>query len=545
MQHIISNTGVPSMSRNHARHDSTWVSFDGKSRTCKIGKFTYDWTYDSIASGKSFLGIQSPTPEFAYKDYAAGECEYFGVQFGNAETKSKLVSPEPDLPDPMRFNANWQGVDGSMISWISNENNTGVSSSTFVMVGGQFYDLGKPILGAALNQGFILAIHCEDGVAVFCEYQINNDDSVTKRKEIPITLPVDSEQISELEAQRQAIENETATTEGTAFDAIYAQNKAATDNYEKAMAESSIFQAFRAEGQYSIVNGKVHFFELGISMTLEEADAEVDSVIAKIKSGGGGLENIDKVFNWYANAPADEPLAIGNIIKSLDRTVQDNAIRGMSDDALREHDLAIIAKNGCTSWQHSYKKNGFRRYLNSKIEGIKSGYFMPNYRASFSFDLTKVLLHIGFEARTIQYKNQLYFNVKTLLPSCFGFATFSLTGVENFSYSLSHETSKYFPACEMILWRGADDDGSGDEGGRYGDLRLFEDVTWFGSLHGIRTEIYVNRGRLKTDNAFLFAELVGDKPMWLSAKIDSETVYGFTFREAFDYRTQINWKEVV
>jgi hypothetical protein len=101
----------------------------------------------------------------------------------------------------MRFNANWQGVDGSMISWISNENNTGVSSSTFVMVGGQFYDLGKPILGAALNQGFILAIHCEDGAAVFCEYQINNNGSVTKKfeKNLNDLYPIDNEEISKVE----------------------------------------------------------------------------------------------------------------------------------------------------------------------------------------------------------------------------------------------------------------------------------------------------------------------------------------------------------
>ncbi|MGB4497887.1 MAG: hypothetical protein WBI40_04245, partial [Methylococcaceae bacterium] len=320
MYHIVSKTGIPSYAYNDSiENDSVWRTIDGKNFTCKIGDFIYDWTTESIvASGKLFLGIQSPTPEFSYKNYAVGECAYFGVTFGTVKAPSELTPPEPDLPDPVQFNANWQGVDGSMISWISNENNTGVSSSTLVMVNGGFYDLGRPILGAALNQGFILAIHCTDGVAVFCEYRINSDDSITKRKEIPITLPVDSEQISELEAQRQAIENETALTEGTAFDAIYAQNKAATDNYEKVMGESSIFQAFKAEGQYSIVNGKVHFFELGISMTFEEADAEVDSVIVKIKSGGGGLENIDKVFNWYGNAQASEPLAISNIIKSLD-----------------------------------------------------------------------------------------------------------------------------------------------------------------------------------------------------------------------------------
>jgi hypothetical protein len=66
------------------------------------------------------------------------------------------------------------------------------------MVGGQFYDLGKPILGAALNQGFILAIHCEDGAAVFCEYQINNNGSVTKNMEKSLNdaFPIDFEEIN-------------------------------------------------------------------------------------------------------------------------------------------------------------------------------------------------------------------------------------------------------------------------------------------------------------------------------------------------------------
>ncbi len=194
--HIISNTGFPSLSRNHARQNGVWQSFDGRSYTCKIGNFIYDWNVGA-ASEKVFLAVQSPTPTFENKSYATGECDYFGVYFGSGEmidvanpdgTTSKkkdesiLELPPTDYPDPCLFNANWQGDDGSMISWISNENNTGVSSSTFVMVSGSFYDLGRPILAAALNEGYILAIHCDAGVAVLCEYS-TKDDVVTKRVE--------------------------------------------------------------------------------------------------------------------------------------------------------------------------------------------------------------------------------------------------------------------------------------------------------------------------------------------------------------------------
>jgi hypothetical protein len=204
MQYIVSNKGYPSPSRNASLKNGVWQTFDGLSYTCKIGNFVYDWVVESVSSGKVFLAAQSPKPTFTNKSYATGECDYFGIHFGTGEMidvansdgttskkkdESKLEPPPANYPDPCLFNANWQGVDGSMISWISNENNTGVSSSTFVMVGGKFYDLGKPILGAALNEGFILAIHCESGIAVFCEYSTKDskNGSVTKRKEIEIT----------------------------------------------------------------------------------------------------------------------------------------------------------------------------------------------------------------------------------------------------------------------------------------------------------------------------------------------------------------------
>lgn len=511
MPHIISNTGFPSLSRNHAKQNGVWQTFDGLSYTCKIGNFIYDWVIES-STGKVFLAVQSPTPTFSYKSYATDECKYFGIQFGTGDPKdndlekSKLIDPPTNYLDPCLFNANWQGIDGSMISWISNENNTGVSSSTFVMVGGQFYDLGKPILGAALNQGFILAIHCEDGVAVFCEYSTKDSQngSVTKRleKNLNQLLPIDDNEINRLKEEITKLKE--PLTDETGKKAIY--------------------------------------------------DAQLETNKSEWSSRYG--------------MPYDP-------LKDFGQTVYyANDIQQLAKDYL----YASVTQYGCTYRQVNFKNKGLVNHYNSRIKGIENKYVTDNYRASFSTDLTKILLHIGFEYLGI--KNKFNFNQIVNKSTSFGFATFDLeiqwTNEEDiknaikfnvapipekkFTYSLTHSKSKYFEPCEMFFWEGADD--YPQKKSEYFDSleniddymkKAFEFGKAGSEVVGIPTYSAtgylpdanaVMRGKLQTETAFIFAELVGNVPTWLLAKIDSEMVSGFTYGYAYSTNGQLNWKEV-
>ena len=501
MIHVISNVGYPSPSRNASLKNCVWQSFDGLSYTCKIGNFVYDWVVEATASSKVFLAVQSPTPTFSYKSYAARECKYSSVYFGSGEIiqepspdagkkdESKLPPPPTDYPDPCLFNANWQGVDGSMISWISNENNTGVSSSTFVMVGGQFYDLGKPILGAALNQEFILAIHCANGVAVFCEY--SKKDGIIKKnyeKNISAILPVDADEIERLNGVINEINNKE---------------------------------------QPPNVTSKLDAYNARVTANQNELAA------AYKQTWSSALDP----YNYVGT-------------------------RNGADILSEEYEKAFMEENKCSSYLYTNKKKGMVFIENNRIAGIKSHYCIDNYRASISPDLTTMLVHIGCDGVTKVQRNRFNFNRATNRSACFGFATFSIATTwqneqeykaaekngtklpdKKFTYKITHKKSKYFDLCSMFFWTGADEKGADGEYAGAGTTIISHGGHY--TTGYIPDEKAVMRGKLATENAFIFAELVGNKPVWLSAEIDSEMVSGFTYGMYWSTGDTLNWKEVV
>jgi hypothetical protein len=463
MRQIISNRGTPSLSRNHTQQDSVWQSFDGKSYTCKIGNFIYDWNFgNSNSNSKQFIAIQSPTPTFSYKSYATGECAYFGVHVGTGDTEkgitdySKLEDLFADLPDPMQFNANWQGVDGSMISWISSENNTNTSDSTFVMVDGAFYNLGRPILGAALNNGFILAIHCTDGVAVLCEYSTKDskNGSVTKRveKKINDVFTKDNDEIS-----------------------------------------------------------------------------RVNQIIAELNQ----LKSSPPHNGTTVSYKVTDSSMIGYHMEST--TLSD----GM-EDAFYDFHMRMKIK----------RFESYKTLLNTSVK------FSVFYRASFSPDLTTMLLHLEGTTTGTNPRHVAEFTSVSLGSTAArlsnGFATFDLKNVwtneeeikqaikdklpkipeRTYAYTLTFLKSKRFDEPIMDWSSGNGDDGFGGyvipaEASEYG----------YGSAA---------RGKLKSDNIFLFAELVGNVPTWLMAKVDINVLTQVRYSTPSNFpRGQLNWKEVV
>ena len=99
----------------------------------------------------------------------------------------------------MAYNANWQGTDGSMISWISSENNIGATSYTTVMYKQVVYNLGLPILAAAVQGNLVYAIHASGGKAVFNTYNITTGQAL-KQTSIPLTVTPDSSEIARITA---------------------------------------------------------------------------------------------------------------------------------------------------------------------------------------------------------------------------------------------------------------------------------------------------------------------------------------------------------
>lgn len=516
MSHIISNTGNPSLSRNHAFQEGVWQTFDGLSYTCKIGNFIYDWNLGASASGKQFLAIQSPATTFHYKPYIAGECKYFDVQFGTGDTKdkdkekSKLIPPPSDYLDPMQFNANWQAKDeserhcpdDSMISWISTENNTGTTNSTFVMVNGEIYDLGKPILGAALNEGFILAIHCETGRAFLCEYEIDNG-TIKKRIDQEIVLPTDSGEIS------------------------------------------------RVQGLISNINSEIS----AIDRDSNSAYAGLD----EIRSSDGNPSETGKGFAFdYAC-----DLLHGITPDSTFWGYREQEIKGVTaaGTAIYNYEKTFITDKRQHSGAYRFFLERKKVVLQDHLANVQSGKgFSIAYRASFSSDISLItdeeqhnavlLLHLngdsvrGIHPREASHYTTLAFNtpLQPVLPN--GFVTFDLNikwenkqeienAIENklpvpkkvFKYTTTKKQIKRFDKPMMTLSAGSNKDATINRRFGIGNASV---------------------GKLKSDNVFLFAELVGREPRWLTANIDIDMYIGVSFPEdGYVSRGQLNWMEVV
>lgn len=460
MNFLISNTNSPSLTRNMPILNGVWTSIGG-SRTVKIGNFIYDYNDDDSITGKSFIGVQSPYENFTYRHYSSGDCKNFGVEFKVKDDKksdySKL-NDTPEPPYPLGFNANWQGDNGGMISWKSNANNTGVTNSTIVMVNGSFYDLGKQIAAAAVNENFILAIHVENGMAIFREYyfKYNKDTKQTDKiirveKNLNAIFGIDNDEISR-------------------------------------------------------VNGIIsHLNDLRASPPHDGA-----TISYKVSDS-----------SW-----------IGYHMESA--TLSD----GM-EDAFYDFRMRMKIKR-------------YNSYLTSLNASVK---FSDCYRASFATDLSKMLLHLdGSVASTTPrfvaefVSAQLGVNQYRIAN---GFATFTLgvtwtnqdainEAIKNkspeipakeFDYKIEFEKSQRFE--EPIMdWSS----GNGDDG--FGGYVIPASTSDWGYGNAAR-------GKLKADNVFLFAELVGNAPKWLSANIDVNVLTQVRYSPPPNFLIgQLNWKEV-
>jgi hypothetical protein len=102
---------------------------------------------------------------------------------------------------------------------------------------------------------------------------------------------------------------------------------------------------------------------------------------------------------------------------------------------------------------------------------------------------------------------------------------------KEFTYTATFLKSKRFdePLMDWVS-------GNGDDG--FGGYLLDKTSDWgYGSAA---------RGKLKSDNVFLFAELIGNEPAWLIAKADINVLTQVRYSTPSDFpRGQLNWKEVV
>ena len=482
MSIIITNSPVASLSRNSSI-GGVWQTVDGKGYSCRVGGVTLEFVLPDSSGGKVFIGLCNP------------DNLTYSVTIG--ESFSTLDNPPDNLPNPLLFNANWQGADGSMISWISNANNTGVSDSTLVMFNGNFYDLGAPILAAAVNNDFILAIHCTDGKAVLCEYSTKDskNGSVVTRKEVKLNnyFNLDTDEIDRVDKKIQELKDSIAKNINmTAF--------------EKALAASK--QEIAKDYNVSVSTVEKNTSLLGLAFTESVATINKDCELKNIKRCG--------MTAWLYN-----------------RFVK---------------------------FKTSFVLNPYKTRL------TKGKLYSSSYRASFSPDLTTMLLHLdglsnGTDPRRVieftdammgKKPEDIYTFDTDKKPISNGFATFSLAitwtneeEIKNaiklklnpipekkYSYDPKFIKSYRFEDALMDWSAGTTDDGLICP---IGIVRL--PYNYDAGQQGI-----VVRGKLDSE-VFLFAELVGNKPVWLSAKAKIKVLSVADYSIAGTGKGQVNWKE--
>lgn len=505
MTYIITNSGNLSYSfaRPFIDDEGMWHTYDGRGYTCKMGDIV--WDFNTPAAGKMILAVQSPYERFEYKMYVAGECKYFEATAGTGDSEdkdaqwSRLTEPPTNHPDPMMFNANWQGDNGGFISWVSNENNTGVSNATTVLIKSNFYDLGKPILAAALIDEFIIAIHCKDGKAEFCEYEIKDDGTVSERFQEDLKLEKTESKQPELDRLAKKVKD------------------------LEDMPKSTL--------KGGEINPKTNLPTPSLDAFIQASDkAYLDQIKTNKYCTNWQRNYKEKMFKRY----------ISTITKSITNDYIVCNYRASFDKSITK---------GLFSKEENYESMGdFLVHVGYKI--TKNILFLNKELLSPESSNGFALFNLRIKWTNQEEIEKAIEDGITPIPK------------KQFSYSISHKKTKYFDPCQMTFYRGCEENSNvgnnyyvatdknrnahqgldGDSDG----VHLYTDSYYQKSVKTVtERKTVVIRSDFESDNAFIFAEMANGVPTWISAEIDSKISIGFTFDDLFSIGHQLNWKEAV